>query len=116
MSGFDQSFRNWVEGASSKQIESAIHAVVPVLSPNLLSPQKFFVGRDGRRNVVRAELVLPSLGEALHWMVWHDYFNARPYKFCEECGRVFGVKNGHERKFCPNSQCAHRRAARESYR
>lgn len=116
MSGFDQSFRSWLEGATSKQIESAIHAVVPLLSPSSLSPHKFLVGRDGRNRVVKAELVLSSLSEALHWMVWHDYFLHFPYQFCEECGMVFGVRNNHETKFCPSGPCGHRRAARESYR
>lgn len=113
-SGFDQSFRNWLESATSMQIESAIVGVVPLLSPVGFS-QKFFVDRVGRRNIVRAEHVFDSLAEAIQWMVWRDYFDKRPYQFCEECGKVFGVRGGHKRKFCPDGPCAHRRAAREWY-
>jgi hypothetical protein len=114
-SGFDKSFRDWLECATRKQIESAIVSVVALLSPVGASPHRFFVDRIGRRDVVRAELALDSLREALQWMVWQDYFQKRPYQFCEECGKVFGVRDGHKRKFCPDGLCAHRRAARESY-
>ena len=113
--GFDQSFRAWLERATSQQIESAILAVVPQLSVLSVAPLRFFVDRVGRRNVVRAELGLDSLSEALHWMVWQDYFQKRPYRFCEECGSVFGIRGGYKRKYCPGP-CAHRKAARESYR
>ena len=115
LAGFDESFRQWLEGATPKQIDLAILAVVPDLSVLSLAPLRFFIDRDGRRDVVRAELGLDSLSEALQWMVWQDYFQKRPYRFCEECGSVFGMRNRHERKFCPGS-CAHNNAARESYR
>lgn len=116
MLGFDQGFRDWLDRATPKQVNLAIHAVVPLLSPTLFSPNQFSVGREGSRDVVRAELVLSSLGEALQWMVWHDYFLHFPYRFCEECGSVFGMRNNHDTKFCPGGPCGHRRAARESYR
>ncbi len=114
LSGFDHGFQNWLEDATSKQIETAIWAVVPLLAPNLIAPNQFFVDRVGRKNVVRATVGLSSLHEALQWMVWQDYFLNFPYKFCEECGKVFGLKNKHETKFC-GKVCAHRKASRESY-
>lgn len=114
ISGFDYGFRNWLEGATSKQIEAVILALVPQLSVLSIAPLRFFVERVGRRNVVRAELGLDSLSEALHWMVWQDFFQKRPYRFCEECGAVFGMRGGYKRKYCVGS-CAHRKAARESY-
>jgi hypothetical protein len=115
LAGFDADFRNWLGVATSKQIESAILAVVPQITVGFLSPNRFSVERVGRRSVVRAELGLGSLKEALYWMVWQDFFQKRPYQFCKECGAVFGMRNGHERKFCPGP-CAHNYAARESYR
>lgn len=113
-SGFDQSFRDWLEGATSHQIEAATFAVVNeghLLWASLTSP-RFLVERMGRRNVLRAELGLMSLFDALNWMIWQDVVQKHPWQFCAECRRVFQPETRHEKKFC-SDECAHRKTARE---
>lgn len=113
-SGFDQSFRDWLEGATSNQIETATFAVVNsgiLLWAPLTSP-RFLVERVGRRNVLRAELGLTSLFDALNWMIWQDVVQKHPWQFCAECRKVFQPDTRHEKKFC-SDECAHRKTARE---
>jgi len=115
-SGFDKSFRDWLERATSNQIEAATLAVVKngllIWSP-LTSPE-FAVERVGERNVPRAELGLHSLFDALNWMIWQDLSQNHPWQFCPECRKVFQPKWRHETKFC-GSACAHRKASRDNW-
>lgn len=55
---------------------------------------------------------LPTLWDALQWMIWLDEWNGWPPPACLECHRIFPRLNAHERKYC-SPECAHRTTNRE---
>jgi hypothetical protein len=112
VSGFDENFRQWLESATSQWIETATFAAVQMLGGSPLVSPRFFVERSGRRSVLKAELALKSLSDALSWMVWQDIFQDHPYQFCAECRVLFQPDSRREKKYC-SPECAHRKTARE---
>lgn len=62
--------------------------------------------RRGRMEV-NAGFSLPTLWEALLWMVWLDEWKGWPPSVCIECHKIFPQLTAHERKYCCQS-CAHR--------
>lgn len=113
--GFDESLWGWLGSATTKQIESAVAALVPTLGASPLTSLRFVVHRTGTHNVLGTEIGLSSLSDALLWMVWQDAFQQRPWQFCEECRKLFQPEWKHKKKFC-GDVCAHRKAVRADYR
>jgi hypothetical protein len=65
------------------------------------------VEREGRGFEVTPSFELPTLWDALTWMLWYDEWNQRPPRACLECRRIFRPPTAHDRKYC-SYECAHR--------
>ena len=100
----------WAAQAKMTEIRAAIVFIVETSSLSPLSTLR--VLQQGKKSVVRARLSFFTLEDALQWMVWYDVYRRDPLYCCQECRTFFKSESKHERKFCNNSQCAKRVAAR----
>jgi hypothetical protein len=110
--GFNEEIRHWLEIATPDQIDSATISLLPMLGPPWGVEHTFFAQRTARGNILKADIGLDGLSDALHWMIWQDVFQSHPYRFCAECRKLIKQDTRHEKKFCSH-ECAHRKTARE---
>lgn len=82
-----------------------------VLGANSAPSPTFDIHETGNGAVVRANLGINSLIDALRWMVYQDVFTEKPIQFCAECGNLIDTNTKHKRKFC-GAVCAQRVSSR----
>jgi hypothetical protein len=68
--------------------------------------------KKGKSCKITPGFFLPTLWDALLWMIWQDESNGWPPPACRECHRIFPRSSAHERKYC-SGVCAHRVTNRE---
>jgi hypothetical protein len=99
----------WSKRAPLREVRTAMDFLVRYALPVSCSIKLLHRGR-GRR--VEAGWDLPSMKDAMLWMVWYDEFTKHPLICCQECRTIFRGETAHVRKYCPGP-CAHRATARE---
>jgi hypothetical protein len=101
---------SWLDSRSLPDLRSAIAFVLQIVP---LGATGFLqCTHRSRKPIVRARWSIPSLEEALGWMVWYDEFTRNPLVCCHACRKIFRPETAHTRKYC-SYECAHRVAARE---
>lgn len=61
---------------------------------------------------IKPSFSLPTLWDAMRWMIWLDEWNGWPPPACLECHKIFPQLSAHERKYC-SPECAHRATNRQ---
>jgi hypothetical protein len=108
--GIRESLELWTNTASKKQLLSAIRLF---LEREALCPAPLLkVNRIGGKNKLETQWPFLSLEAALRWMLWYDVERRDPLYCCMECRSFFKSESKHDRKFCNDSRCAKRVAAR----
>ena len=94
------------------RVRSAISLLLREYLENWVGVE-FTLNVSGGKHEVLAGWNLPTLEEALRWMVWYDEFTNHPVVCCAECRVVFRGETARARKYC-STECGHRATAREA--
>lgn len=99
--------------ANSAEIDSVRKALIFCVESYVSAPIGCVRVEERRKGFeIKASFSLPSLWDAMKWMIWLDEWNGWPPPACLECHKIFPQLTAHERKYC-SRDCAHRATNRK---
>jgi hypothetical protein len=107
---FDCDPATWAASTSTDSVRRAVICCVELNVTGTVGRLK--VEKKQKGFEFKPYFSLPTLWDALNWMLWFDRLNRRPPRSCLECRRIFRPLTAHEQKYC-SQKCAHRVTNRE---